>query len=270
MNNSLARSRYRAHRKSARKRGVEFLLTFDEWLNIWTSSGHFNERGKGGNKYCMARFGDLGPYAVGNVRIITNGENNLEAAALRSPEAKKKIGDALRGRKNSAEVIARKRAAQKVFHANNPGIRAGIKSSMYGRTHSAETKAQISAAKTGRVHHDAEARVKIGIATKEALSKPEVRAKLRAAGLGRRHSAETIAKMRAAKRGKIVSAETKARMSAAQRLRAAPSAETRAKIAAANTGRMHSTEAKAKMVAAVKARCRTVNGQFVQGNSCHV
>ncbi|MGZ8892907.1 MAG: hypothetical protein ACXW1R_08270 [Halobacteriota archaeon] len=62
-----------------RIRGIPFLLTFDKWWNIWQQSGHYSERGCGSGKYCMARFGDQGAYEVGNVKIITNGENVREA-----------------------------------------------------------------------------------------------------------------------------------------------------------------------------------------------
>lgn len=63
------------HQKNARKRGNAFLLTFDEWLAVWIESGKWEQRGRGADKYCMARTGDTGPYAIGNVRICTNREN---------------------------------------------------------------------------------------------------------------------------------------------------------------------------------------------------
>lgn len=70
---------FQIHRHSAEKvRNIPFLLTFHEWLQIWTDSGHLLERGRGRGKYCMARFGDAGPYAVGNVQIILHTENTSE------------------------------------------------------------------------------------------------------------------------------------------------------------------------------------------------
>jgi hypothetical protein len=62
----------------ARQRGIEFLLTMEEWVTIWRESGHLHERGRGRGKYVMARYGDQGPYAVGNVKIITHSENCSE------------------------------------------------------------------------------------------------------------------------------------------------------------------------------------------------
>jgi hypothetical protein len=62
MSTSAARKKYRAHKSGAEKRGIEFRLTFEEWFFIWLTSGHLHERGKGKNKYCMARNGDKGAY----------------------------------------------------------------------------------------------------------------------------------------------------------------------------------------------------------------
>lgn len=61
---------------AAERRGIEWKLTFNEWWKIWQDSGHWAERGQGAQKYCMCRYGDVGPYAVGNVYIATNHENN--------------------------------------------------------------------------------------------------------------------------------------------------------------------------------------------------
>src|SRR5215469_18965083 len=49
------------HRSVAKQRGIEFLLTFQEWLAIWHDSGKWAERGCKQGQYCMARFGDKGP-----------------------------------------------------------------------------------------------------------------------------------------------------------------------------------------------------------------
>jgi hypothetical protein len=70
--------RYIEQRQAARRRMIPFLLTFDEWLEIWRRSGHLDERGRGSDAYCMARIGDIGAYCVGNVMIITNHQNTSE------------------------------------------------------------------------------------------------------------------------------------------------------------------------------------------------
>lgn len=68
--------RFCQHRYNTAKRpGIEFRLSFEEWWAIWELSGRWSERGRGGEKYCMCRFGDVGHYSVGNVFIATNSEN---------------------------------------------------------------------------------------------------------------------------------------------------------------------------------------------------
>lgn len=53
----------------ALKRGISWQMTFEQWLEIWRASGHLGERGRGVGKFVMARYGDQGPYSVGNVQI---------------------------------------------------------------------------------------------------------------------------------------------------------------------------------------------------------
>ena len=54
----LPKGQFRYQRQRAKRRGISFLLTFDQWLQIWNASAHFAERGKGHGKYCMSRRGD--------------------------------------------------------------------------------------------------------------------------------------------------------------------------------------------------------------------
>lgn len=72
------RKAFHNHRSNAKFRGIGFELAFEHWLKIWLDSGHLAERGNKRGQYCMARFGDKGPYAVGNVKIITMEENRSE------------------------------------------------------------------------------------------------------------------------------------------------------------------------------------------------
>jgi len=71
---------FEQHKWRANRQDIEFLLTYQEWISIWQDSGKLEQRGTrfGLDGYCMARFGDEGPYAVGNVKIITNRENLAE------------------------------------------------------------------------------------------------------------------------------------------------------------------------------------------------
>lgn len=84
-------AKYVDHRNNAKKRGVSFLLTYDEWFKIWSDSGHLHHRGPGADQYCMARYEDQGPYAVGNVKIIQTKYNRAEASWVLSDEQRSVI-----------------------------------------------------------------------------------------------------------------------------------------------------------------------------------
>lgn len=68
------RKKYTGHKSSAKGRGIEFLLTYDQWLNIWLLSGKLDEYGK----YVMSRVGDKGAYEIGNVFIQTRIKNSTD------------------------------------------------------------------------------------------------------------------------------------------------------------------------------------------------
>lgn len=63
-------------RRTALHRGIQWEMTFPEWVRLWDESGHWSERCRGG--YCMARIGDTGPYKAGNVAIITFSQNSKD------------------------------------------------------------------------------------------------------------------------------------------------------------------------------------------------
>ena len=135
-----AKEAYKKQRIHAIDRGIEFLLTFDEWLAIWISSGHWEERGRGKDKYCMSRIGDLGAYEIGNVFIQPFEQN---------------VRDAHRGKAISEET------RQKMIKAQNK----------------LETKTKISAKLTGRTV-TTETKDKLSRANKDSMNKPEVKAKI--------------------------------------------------------------------------------------------
>lgn len=160
------RQRFTQQKADAARRGVAFVLTFTEWLQIWNSSGHLSERGRGRGRYCMARFQDKGPYAVGNVKIIRNEENSSERvcseetrakyrARTISKEARGKIAASRRGRKASDETRARMSASAKRVK-NTPEMKAKMSVRMMGNKNSVgaqrtpEEKAHLSAIFKGR------------------------------------------------------------------------------------------------------------------------
>lgn len=70
---------YYRQMSAAQKRNIPFLLTYEQWWNIWQTSGRWELRGRRRGQYCMARDGDLGAYEIGNVRIILGRDNLAEA-----------------------------------------------------------------------------------------------------------------------------------------------------------------------------------------------
>jgi len=111
--------------QQAKRRKIEWKLTFDEWQKIWQDSGHWHARGRLSHQYCMARHDDKGVYELGNVSIITNSEN----ATLRnknfpgfghfvSKESRDKIANAKLGKKASKHACRKMSQAQKNRYAS--------------------------------------------------------------------------------------------------------------------------------------------------------
>ena len=69
------RHKFSVQKQDAKRRGIEFLLTFEEWRAWWEVDGRWLLRGRGRGKLVMARHGDTGPYALWNIRPATHGEN---------------------------------------------------------------------------------------------------------------------------------------------------------------------------------------------------
>ena len=69
------RRMFTKQRHHAKRRGIDWALTYDEWLHWWQQTGHFHERGTCRGQYVMARIGDLGPYALGNIICLLHGQN---------------------------------------------------------------------------------------------------------------------------------------------------------------------------------------------------
>jgi hypothetical protein len=116
-----------------------------QWALIWARSGHWHERGLGKGKYCMARFGDKGPYASWNVKIILQSENSSEGNI-----GKKNMGEnnPFYGKKHTVETRLRMSAAQRGKKLS-PEHRAKISAAMMGKKHTAEARLRMSAAQRG-------------------------------------------------------------------------------------------------------------------------
>jgi len=163
------RKAFNRQRNDAKRRGIAFELTFDEWLTIWVGSGHLHERGRQRDQYVMSRFRDVGAYTVGNVAIIPQVENSI------TPHL---------GRPKSLEM------------------RAKVSAANYGHAVSEDARAKISAARRGRAL-SAEHKLKLSLSLTGVSKSPEHRARIAAANrarAGRVVSAETRAKISLARK----------------------------------------------------------------------
>lgn len=90
---------YSTQRKNAKKRDIEFSISFADWKALWLDSGKWEVRGRAKGQYVMCRVGDVGPYAIGNVVIDTNAENSRQASAHRvyTPEMRARLSLAHKG-----------------------------------------------------------------------------------------------------------------------------------------------------------------------------
>ena len=105
--------KYQVHKAGAKRRGISFDLSFDEWSNIWLSSGKWDNRGVGQGKYCMCRFGDMGGYQLGNVFIGEFNQNSKEANLGKVHSIERNLQKSLlqKGKKQTVEHIAKRAQA---------------------------------------------------------------------------------------------------------------------------------------------------------------
>lgn len=125
-----ARKKYNAQKNNAKRRSIEFCITFEEWLQIWEASGKWALRGRGANKYCMCRIGDTGAYSVENV-FIGQGKHNVRdgnLGKLDSEETKRKKSDAAKGKKHPWA-----KGENNVMH--RPEVKAKISAATGGAKH---------------------------------------------------------------------------------------------------------------------------------------
>ena len=82
--------KFRQQRQRANGREIPFLLSFEQWWDIWQKSGHWEERGRCKGQYVMSRYGDKGGYEVDNVFIQQCGHNVSQAQSGRHSAKKGK------------------------------------------------------------------------------------------------------------------------------------------------------------------------------------
>ena len=111
------RRKFTRKRANAKKNGTVSMLTYSEFVGLMREAGIKSSQ-LGPTGYHLARYGDSGPYAVGNCRFVTFEVNQKE----------KKAPD--------SAVISR---GLHRYYANNPG-------SFTGRKHREDTKEAIGRA----------------------------------------------------------------------------------------------------------------------------
>ena len=72
------RKAYDDMKNHAKDREIEFLLSYEDFLEMWLLSGRWSERGKMSGQYQMCRFYDEGPYSKNNCYIGTTTENQKD------------------------------------------------------------------------------------------------------------------------------------------------------------------------------------------------
>ena len=99
------RQGYTRSKSDAKRRGIEFQLTFEEWKQWWDETGKWQLRGKTKGSYQMCRINDVGPYALSNVYCDTVEANSglPHAGQKRPPEWKQKIQQQLAGKPKSEQ-----------------------------------------------------------------------------------------------------------------------------------------------------------------------
>lgn len=99
------RQGYTRSKADAKRRGIPFLFTFEEWKQWWIDTGRWAMRGRKAGCYQMCRYNDIGPYALGNVYCDTIEANSKlpHAGTTRPSEWAGKISAALCGKPKSAE-----------------------------------------------------------------------------------------------------------------------------------------------------------------------
>lgn len=98
------RQGYTRSKADAKRRGIDFLFTFEEWKRWWIDTGKWELRGRKSGCYQMCRNNDTGPYALWNVYCDTIESNSKlpHVGMTRSLEWSQKIGNALRGKPKSS------------------------------------------------------------------------------------------------------------------------------------------------------------------------
>ena len=90
---------FKQQKQRAKQRGIEFNLTFEEWLDFWGED--ISKRGKGKGQLQMQRFHDSGAYEIGNIKKGTAKDNAKTRGACR------RLASAVRAKNNHESNLNR-------------------------------------------------------------------------------------------------------------------------------------------------------------------
>lgn len=83
---------YASQKAGAARRGIEWQLTFEQWLDWWGDD--IARRGTGSGQLQMQRFADSGPYALGNIRKgVPKNNRETASAVMRNKRSAKAAAD---------------------------------------------------------------------------------------------------------------------------------------------------------------------------------
>lgn len=67
-------------RQSAQRRGIQFAITFEEWLSWPTLAAYLMCKGRFGDDVQIDRIDAAGPYAIYNIQLLSARENGRKGA----------------------------------------------------------------------------------------------------------------------------------------------------------------------------------------------
>ncbi|MDE1828533.1 MAG: hypothetical protein KGH65_05225 [Candidatus Micrarchaeota archaeon] len=85
MDLSSAREAFKRQKAGAKRRGIGWELTFEQWLEWWGDD--LDKRGRGKDDLQMQRFADKGPYAIGNIKKGVPQQNTKTAGNVKRNRA---------------------------------------------------------------------------------------------------------------------------------------------------------------------------------------
>lgn len=95
---------FKFQKSNAAGRGIAFEMSLPEWYSAWLASGKWAERGRGYG-YCMARIGDTGAYAIGNIYFTTGAQNAADQYVSGKVRKGRQVNYPNAGKKQYGEII---------------------------------------------------------------------------------------------------------------------------------------------------------------------